>query len=173
MQCPGVLYNFAHMATSHTTTSPIETRKLGRLIGRKLSAGQLVTLTGNLGAGKTTLVQGIAEGWGSGDRVTSPTFVLVNEYRRPDGARLYHMDAYRLSGPAEAEDLDIDAYLAAGPLLVEWAERITAALPQPDLQIEIGDLGGDTRRVRLAGPLSSRVRPAPAPIKTSQTDPAP
>ena len=99
---------------TRTTHSPAQTRAFGASIGKRLAPGSLVCLHGNLGSGKTTLVQGIAEGWGSVDRVTSPTFVLVNEYRRADGARLYHMDAYRLSGPGEAEDLDIDAYLSAG-----------------------------------------------------------
>ena len=133
-----------------TSTSAGETRSLGARLGEELSPGDLVYLDGELGSGKTTFVQGIAQGWGSPDRVTSPTFVLVNEYDRADGARLYHMDAYRLSGPAEAEDLDADSLLAVGPLVVEWAERIRAALPEPSVIVRFTDLGGDRRKIVLS-----------------------
>jgi tRNA threonylcarbamoyladenosine biosynthesis protein TsaE len=130
-----------------TSASPEETRTLGAELGSKLATGDLVCLEGHLGAGTTTFVQGLVFGWGSTDRVTSPTFVLVNEYRRAGGERLYHMDACRLSGPAEAEDLDVDALLAAGPLIVEWADRIRAALPQPAATVTFADLGGERRRI--------------------------
>ena len=110
-----------------------QTRRVGMRLGSLLQAGDLVGLVGDLGSGKTTLVQGIAAGWSSLDAVTSPTFVLVNVYRRPNGDQLYHMDAYRLSGAAEAIDLDLDTLLAQGPLLVEWAERAQAALPPQGL----------------------------------------
>jgi tRNA threonylcarbamoyladenosine biosynthesis protein TsaE len=90
-----------------------------------------------LGSGKTTLVQGIAAGWGSADLANSPTFVLVNVYRHPEGRNLYHLDAYRLSSAAEAEDLDLQAMLESGPLVVEWAERIQAALPAANLWVTL------------------------------------
>ena len=112
---------------------------------------------GDLGAGKTTLVQGMAAGWGSPDRVTSPTFVLVNEYRRSHGGRFYHMDAYRLSGPAEAFDLDLETLLAKGPLVVEWAGRIRAALPEPTFEIRIVDLRDNARRFQIASADSERL----------------
>lgn len=131
------------------TSSPSETASLGAGLGKTLSPGDLVCLEGDLGSGKTTFVQGLALGWGSTDRVTSPTFVLVNEYRRTDEARLYHMDAYRLSGPAEALDLDVDSLLAAGPLVVEWADRIAAALPEASVTVRFTDLGGDKRKIVL------------------------
>jgi len=98
-------------------------------LGALLRPGDVICLEGDLGAGKTTFVQGVAAGWGSLDAVSSPTFVLVKVYRRLDGESLYHLDAYRLSGPAEATDLDIDAMLAKGPLAVEWADRVKGALP--------------------------------------------
>jgi len=101
-----------------------QTRRVGMRLGALLQRSDLVCLIGDLGAGKTTLVQGISAGWGSLDQASSPTFVLVNVYRRPEGEKLYHLDAYRLSGAAEAEDLDLDALLEAGPLLIEWADRI-------------------------------------------------
>lgn len=104
-------------------------------LGGMLKTGDVVGLVGDLGSGKTTLVQGVASGWGSLDPVSSPTFVLVNVYRHPEGGQLFHMDAYRLSGPGEAEDLDMTNMLESGPLVVEWAERIRAVLPVDHLQV--------------------------------------
>lgn len=115
--------------------SPEQTRRLGMRLGALLLPGDLVFLSGNLGAGKTTFVQGVAQGWGSLDSVSSPTFVIVNLYRRTDGQTLAHLDAYRLASALEAEDLDLDALLERGPLLAEWAERIEAALPGDHLLI--------------------------------------
>ncbi len=107
-----------------------QTRRVGMRLGALLQPSDLVCLIGDLGAGKTTLVQGISAGWGSLDPASSPTFVLVNVYRRPEGGKLFHLDAYRLSGAAEAEDLDIDTLLETGPLVIEWADRIQEALPK-------------------------------------------
>jgi tRNA threonylcarbamoyladenosine biosynthesis protein TsaE len=112
-----------------------QTKRAGMRLGALLQSGDVVCLQGDLGSGKTTLVKGIAAGWGSPDQASSPTFVLVNVYRRPDGNRIYHLDAYRLSGAADAEDLDLDAMLESGPLLIEWAERILPALPATHLRI--------------------------------------
>lgn len=114
-----------------------QTRRVGMRLGAMLQSGDVIGLVGDLGAGKTTLVQGIAAGWGSPDQATSPTFVLVNVYRRPDGKRLYHLDAYRLGNVAEAVDLDMDMMLESGPLLVEWAERVWAALPEEYLRVNM------------------------------------
>jgi tRNA threonylcarbamoyladenosine biosynthesis protein TsaE len=113
--------------------SPNQTRRVGMRLGELLQVGDVICLEGNLGAGKTTLVQGIASGWGSYDSVTSPSYVLVNVYRRLDQNQLFHLDAYRLSGPEEAIDLDLDAMIGQGPLLVEWADRIRDALPEDHL----------------------------------------
>ncbi len=112
-----------------------QTRRVGIRLGTQLAPGDVVCLIGDLGAGKTTLVQGLAAGWGSLDAVSSPTFVLVNVYRRLDGSRLFHLDAYRLSGAAEAEDLDLDNLLESGPLVIEWADRIQEVLPADRLWI--------------------------------------
>lgn len=117
--------------------SPEQTRRLGIRLGALLKAGDLLCLQGDLGSGKTTLVQGLAQGWGSLDAVSSPTFVLCNIYRRADGGRLYHLDAYRLENPREGEDLDVDLMQEEGTLVVEWAERIQAALPQEYLWISL------------------------------------
>jgi tRNA threonylcarbamoyladenosine biosynthesis protein TsaE len=117
--------------------SPEQTRRLGIRLGSLLRNGDLVCLSGDLGAGKTTLVQGMAQGWGSLDPVSSPTFVLCNQYRRPDGIILNHLDAYRLNNACEAEDLDLDLMLDSGALVVEWAERIQAVLPSARLSVSL------------------------------------
>jgi len=114
-----------------------QTRRLGMRLGALLRSGDVICLAGELGSGKTTLVQGIASGWGSLDQVTSPTFVLVNVYRGADGQRLYHLDAYRLKDANEAEDLDMDLMLEGGLLVVEWAERIREALPPEHLWVTL------------------------------------
>lgn len=110
--------------------SPEQTRRIGMRLGPFLKPGDVLCLEGDLGSGKTTLIQGIASGWGSTDQASSPTFVLVNVYRQPEGRRLYHLDAYRMSGPKEAEDLDLDTMVEDGPMVVEWADRIKDALPR-------------------------------------------
>jgi tRNA threonylcarbamoyladenosine biosynthesis protein TsaE len=106
-------------------------------LGTLLQPGDTIGLIGELGSGKTTLVQGISAGWGSLDQVSSPTFVLINVYRHFDSRRLYHLDAYRLQGPQEALELDLDAYLEQGPLVIEWADRIQKVLPQNRLWVTL------------------------------------
>jgi tRNA threonylcarbamoyladenosine biosynthesis protein TsaE len=113
--------------------SPEQTRRLGMRIGALLQPGDLICLQGDLGAGKTTLVQGVAQGWGALDEVSSPTFVLVNTYRRADAGQLFHFDAYRIDSLGEAEELDLDNLLVQGPLFVEWPERVEAILPRERL----------------------------------------
>jgi len=113
--------------------SPEQTRRLGMRLGALLRPGDLVCLQGDLGAGKTTLVQGVAGGWGALDEASSPTFVLVNTYRRADEGQLFHFDAYRIESLGEAEELDLDSLLAQGPLFVEWPERVEAILPSERL----------------------------------------
>jgi tRNA threonylcarbamoyladenosine biosynthesis protein TsaE len=124
-----------------------QTQRLGMRLGSLLQPGELVAMTGDLGSGKTTLVQGIAQGWGAVDAVSSPTFVLINSYRRPDGQLLHHMDAYRIESALEAEDLDLDALLSTGPLLVEWAERISPALPSERLTIQMTWMAEEQRNL--------------------------
>ena len=114
-----------------------QTRRVGMRLGALIDSGDLVCLIGDLGAGKTTFVQGLAAGWGSLDPVSSPTFVIVNLYRRLDRSQLYHLDAYRLSGPAEAVDLDLDAMLDNGSLVIEWADVIAEALPEECLMVNL------------------------------------
>ncbi len=117
--------------------SPDQTRRVGMRLGAILQRGDVICLDGELGAGKTTLVQGIASGWGSTDPVSSPTFVIINLYRRTDDEKFAHLDAYRLDGAAEAEMLDIEELLAHGPLVVEWAPRILDSLPDENLSVQM------------------------------------
>lgn len=137
-------------ASEFFSNSPGQTRRLGIQLGGLLQPGDLVCLEGDLGAGKTTLVQGLAAGWGSPEQVTSPTFVLVNLYERGDGQQLAHLDAYRLESAAEAEALDLDALLARGPMVVEWAENIEAALPAERLWLKLFWVEDERRRIELA-----------------------
>jgi tRNA threonylcarbamoyladenosine biosynthesis protein TsaE len=122
-----------------------QTRRFGMRLGALLKCNQLVCLSGDLGSGKTTLVQGLAQGWGSTDPVTSPTFVLVNEYGRPDGEILFHLDAYRLNNACEAEELDLEEMLLRGSLVVEWPEKIQSALPSNSLHIAMHWMADEQR----------------------------
>lgn len=121
------------------------TRRVGIRLGTLLKDGDVVCLEGDLGSGKTTLVQGMAAGWGSLDQVTSPTFVLINYYRRLNGGKFYHLDAYRLKDAKEASDLDLDSFLESGTLVVEWAERIKSALPKDHLWVTLRWVDDDQR----------------------------
>ncbi|MBN1120969.1 MAG: tRNA (adenosine(37)-N6)-threonylcarbamoyltransferase complex ATPase subunit type 1 TsaE [Anaerolineae bacterium] len=136
-------------AVIYQTESPEETEYLGEQIGALLGARDIVCLAGNLGAGKTCLVRGMARGWGASGQATSPTFTLINEYRRTDdNKRFYHMDSYRLSGTADALSTGLDDILDAQEILViEWPEHILDTLPADRLWIEITDQGGDSRKL--------------------------
>ena len=134
-----------------------QTRRLGVRLGVLLEPGDVICFTGDLGSGKTTFVQGLAKGWGTLDPVSSPTFVLVNQYRRPEGGTLHHLDAYRIESIQEAEDLDIDAMLMNGPLVVEWSERIQRALPAEYLRIELTWVADEQRRIFIT-PVGERYK---------------
>lgn len=132
------------------TRSTEETQALGRRLGALLGPGDVVLLHGPLGAGKTTLTQGIAWGAGVTGYAHSPTFVLVHEYagRIP----IYHLDLYRTGGVLEVYDLAIEEMLESGACIVEWAEKTPAVFPPEHLDVDL-DFGDapDARRLRLAG----------------------
>lgn len=131
--------------------SPEQTRRMGIRLGAMLGQGDIICLSGDLGAGKTTLVQGIAKGWGSLDSVSSPTFILVNVYRKPDGTSLSHLDAYRMQSAMEAEDLDLEPLIENGPVVVEWPEKIQEILPGERLWISLRWLADEQRGLLFKG----------------------
>lgn len=113
-----------------------DTTELGTALGRRLQAGDLVLLTGHLAAGKTTLTQGIGAGLGVRGPITSPTFVLARVHPSlVGGAALVHVDAYRLGGLAELDDLDLDASLEESVTVVEWGHGMAEVLAQDRLEI--------------------------------------
>jgi tRNA threonylcarbamoyladenosine biosynthesis protein TsaE len=128
-----------------------QTRRVGMRLGALLQPGDLVGLIGDLGSGKTTLVQGIVAGWGSLDPVSSPTFVIVNVYRHTNGLRFFHLDAYRLNGSTEALDLDLDNMLDQGPMIVEWAERVQTVLPDQGLWVHLNYIDDVQRDLLFSG----------------------
>jgi tRNA threonylcarbamoyladenosine biosynthesis protein TsaE len=130
-----------------TSDSPGRTRALGAALAPHLQAGDVVLLTGELGAGKTVLVQGIATGLGVVEPATSPTFALVHEHRG-DGLRLLHADAWRLKSPEEAVDLALAEEVDDGStaLVVEWGELAAAALPGDHLRVVLQSGPGDDDR---------------------------
>jgi tRNA threonylcarbamoyladenosine biosynthesis protein TsaE len=129
-------------------------RDLGRQLAARLRAGDLVILTGPLGAGKTTLVQGIGAGLGVRGPVTSPTFVIARVHPALEGSgpALVHADAYRLGSISEVDDLDLDADVARAVTVVEWGEGLAENLAEDRLEISIEpDPDGEARTVRLRG----------------------
>jgi tRNA threonylcarbamoyladenosine biosynthesis protein TsaE len=124
-------------AQEFITHSAEETIALGRTLARRLVPPRLVLLRGELGAGKTTLVKGIAEAFhaASAEDVTSPTFTLVHEYRGPD-VNLYHIDLYRIDTPRQLETLGLDDLIAANSiLLIEWGDKFTRFERERDMEI--------------------------------------
>ena len=140
-----------------TITTPEAMAALGALLASQLRAGDLVTLNGELGAGKTTLTRGLGKALDVRGAVTSPTFVLARTHPRADGAPLVHVDAYRLSSAIELDDLDID--FAASIVVVEWGEGLLDGITDEWLQLDIvrpvggvvTDDGVETRTVTVTG----------------------
>ncbi len=128
-----------------------ETQALGERLGARLGGGDVVACIGPLGAGKTCFLQGLARGLGVTADVTSPTFVLVNEYR--GRLPVYHVDAYRTGSLAELVDLGLEEMLhGEGVTIVEWADRLLPLLPLRTIMVTIAGLGDEPRQIELAGP---------------------
>jgi tRNA threonylcarbamoyladenosine biosynthesis protein TsaE len=125
-----------------------DTREWGARLGRLLRAGDLVVLTGDLGAGKTTLTQGIAEGLGVRGPITSPTFVIARVHPSlVGGPALVHVDAYRLAGLTELDDLDLDTALEESVTVVEWGHGMAEDLTEDRLEVTLR--GEEVRTVTL------------------------
>jgi tRNA threonylcarbamoyladenosine biosynthesis protein TsaE len=134
-----------------TTHSAEETVAFGRTLAELLSPPKIVLLRGDLGAGKTTLVKGIAEGFqaASEEDVTSPTFTLVHEYRGPR-ANLYHIDLYRIDTPRQLETLGLDDLVSANSiLLIEWGEKFPRFAHDRDVEIALESVGENSRHIRI------------------------
>jgi tRNA threonylcarbamoyladenosine biosynthesis protein TsaE len=128
------------------TRSEAETAAIGARLAQTLRPGSVIHLIGDLGAGKTVFVRGLASGLGlDPDEVSSPTFTLIQEYRGP--VTLFHVDLYRLAG-AEVPDLELDALAADGIVAIEWADRLPTRDPHA-IVVRIEDAGEDERRVRV------------------------
>jgi tRNA threonylcarbamoyladenosine biosynthesis protein TsaE len=126
------------------TNTPAETEAAGERFGRELRQGDLILIEGDLGAGKTTFVRGVARGAGSTAHVASPTFQLVRVY--PGRLQVAHVDLYRVEASAELGGLGLEELLDQGAVVVEWGNRLEA--PEAGL-LSIEHLGGDRRRLRL------------------------
>ena len=138
------------MKTIHTHSAE-ETTDLGRQLAAELSPGSIVLLRGDLGAGKTTLVKGIAEGFNAAEAeaVTSPTFTLIHEYRGPE-VTLYHIDLYRIDTQRELDTLALDDLMEPNTiLLIEWGEKFERFRNERDVEIAIEHAGGDERVIRI------------------------
>jgi tRNA threonylcarbamoyladenosine biosynthesis protein TsaE len=133
------------------THSAEETTDLGRRLAVELKPGTIVLLRGDLGAGKTTMVKGIAEGFqaAKADDVTSPTFTLIHEYRGPQ-VTLFHIDLYRIDTQRELDTLALDDLMTPQSiLLIEWGEKFERFAEERDVEIAIEHTGGDERAVTL------------------------
>ncbi|MER7926337.1 tRNA (adenosine(37)-N6)-threonylcarbamoyltransferase complex ATPase subunit type 1 TsaE [Streptomyces sp. NPDC096057] len=158
MEAPAAPHNAAEpLSVSITVNSPEQMRELGRRLAKLLRAGDLVMLTGELGAGKTTLTRGLGEGLGVRGAVTSPTFVIARVHPSlGEGPPLVHVDAYRLGGGLdEMEDLDLDVSLPESVIVVEWGEGKVEELTDDRLSLVIhravGDTTDEVRHVTVTG----------------------
>ena len=134
------------------THSAEETTRWGREFAKRLQPPVLVLLTGDLGAGKTTLTKGIVAGLGAAaeDEVTSPTFTLVHVYGAARAAQVYHADLYRIENLHDFETLGLeDVFVKPAVVILEWSERFPLPSPWPQLRLKLEHLGGDARRITL------------------------
>lgn len=135
---------------TYVTNSPAETEALGQHLAETLQPGDVIAYTGDLGAGKTAFTRGLARGLGITERITSPTFTIVNEYL---GGRLplFHFDMYRLGSSEELYEIGWEDYLARGGVCaVEWSENVTEAM-EGAVSVTIDVLGENTRRITILG----------------------
>ena len=139
----------------YRTETPKQTINLGLEIGKRLSPGSVVALRGPLGAGKTTLVKGLAQSLYIEEAVNSPSFTLIAEYegiREGNPITLYHIDLYRISHPQEIEDLGMEEILnGEGICVIEWAEKASEFLPESTIHVEIEIGDKEKRQIKIRG----------------------
>jgi tRNA threonylcarbamoyladenosine biosynthesis protein TsaE len=140
------------------STSPEDTQALGERLGRDLAPGAVVACVGELGAGKTCFLQGLARGLGVPGPVTSPTFVLINQYR--GRLPVYHLDAYRTASLAEVVDLGLEEMIHGdGVTVIEWADKVAGLLPADAITVTISGLGDEPRQIAVERPAGPRDEP--------------
>ena len=127
-----------------------QTLRYGVKLGQILRSEDVLCLSGQMGAGKTSLAIGIARGWGSLETANSPSYILVNEYTRADGAKLHHMDCYRLNNLVDGDHIGIDERLTSGAIvMVEWPENIQPMIPEKQLWITIKYISEEKRSIEV------------------------
>ncbi|HYE91177.1 MAG TPA: tRNA (adenosine(37)-N6)-threonylcarbamoyltransferase complex ATPase subunit type 1 TsaE [Terriglobales bacterium] len=137
--------------------TPEQTQAAGERLGAALTAGDVVALSGELGAGKTCFTQGLARGLGVAGRAVSPTFVLVNEYR--GRLPVHHVDAYRTGSLTELLDLGLEEMFGGdGVTVVEWADKLTPLLPARAIHVHIEGVGDEPRAITISRPVSDPPR---------------
>ncbi len=138
------------MEISTETNSPAETGHIGAALARFLTPGDIISLTGDLGSGKTRFVQGLAGGLKINELITSPTFAIIKEYAG-DRLPLYHFDVYRLDGPKDLEGIGFEEYFFGdGVTVIEWGDKIASLLPEAVLTIRFQrGPGDDFRQLRF------------------------
>jgi tRNA threonylcarbamoyladenosine biosynthesis protein TsaE len=148
------------------STSPEETRDLGERLGRRLGPGAVVACVGELGAGKTCFLQGLARGLGVTAPVTSPTFVLINQYR--GRMPVYHFDAYRTESLVEVVELGIEEMMHGdGVTVIEWADKIGGLIPADAVTVTISGLGDEPREIAIEQPADPRGATRPIAIEAA------
>ena len=134
------------------TNSPDETIALGKKTASKVCAGSIIAITGTLGSGKTCFSKGIALGLGINENITSPTYTIINEYKRDGCPALYHIDAYRLNCDKDFEDIGgIDVLNSGGISIIEWSERIPNSIPKEAIFITIEIKDENSRTIKIKG----------------------
>lgn len=136
---------------TRASSSPEDTAAAGARLAATLDRGAVVALTGALGTGKTCFVQGLVRGLGASTHATSPTFVLVNEYR--GRVPIHHVDTYRVAGPAEMIDIGLLEMMDGdGVTVIEWADKVPSLLPERTIHVSIDGLGDDPRTITIRSP---------------------
>jgi tRNA threonylcarbamoyladenosine biosynthesis protein TsaE len=136
--------------TTILCSTPEATQEQARKLAPSLQKGSIIALYGDLGAGKTLFSQALARALGITEPVTSPTFTLINEYDLPQGGKLFHMDAYRLSNEAEAVGLGLEELFDEGIVIIEWADRIASLLPDDRIDIQLEHVDETQRRLTIS-----------------------